>query len=403
MGSLEVNDAEGRRRWVGRLAAAFFLAGGALGLLTVPLLPRDANAAGSTLVSIAAGAVGVAIWLVPWERLPRAASLAIVPPAFALIAAGNLFGGSVYHGYGIFFVVAFVWIGLAHPPWTSVSMVPFAALAYVLPLFFLPGDIASGLGSAAITLPICVVVGEALARGIDRAGRTEDALRREREVADRLRALDAMKDTFMKAASHELRTPITICRGHLAVLGSEPEPGEVRQAVDLVVEELDRMGRLVEDMTTLTRLEDPRSLKIEEFDAAELLRDVAVKVEPILNGRLRVAAGPPGTRVRGDSQRLTQALLNLLQNAAVHAGPDAPVELRLSSSPTGWRFDVADEGMGLEALDEETLFQPFRAGSRSAGSGLGLAIVKRIAQAHGGDAGVVNRGRGATFWIRVPR
>ena len=94
-------------------------------------------------------ALGTAIWLAPWERWPRRASLGIVPPAFALIALGNVFGGANLHTYGVFFVVAFVWIGIAHPPRTSAAMAPLAAAAYIVPLFFLPGSIAAGLSSAA--------------------------------------------------------------------------------------------------------------------------------------------------------------------------------------------------------------------------------------------------------------
>jgi signal transduction histidine kinase len=393
---------EGRRRWAGRLAALFFVAAGVLGIATLPLLPSDANPAGSAIVSILALGVGIVTWLVPWQRLPQTATLVIVPPAFALIAMGNLFGGSDYHNYGIFFVVAFVWIGLVHRPWTSLAMVPLAAVAYILPLFSLPGDVANGVGSAAVTLPICVVAGEALSRRAARLASTEVALKRERDVAERLRALDTMRETFLKAASHELRTPITICRGHLDVLGEAPRPEELRRAIGIVVDELDRMGRLVEDLTTLTRLSDPGSLQREPLPAEALMRSVQAKATPLLHERLLMSP-PPRGRVHGDQQRLTQALLDLLQNAATHAD-GAPVALRLVPEDGSWRFEVSDRGPGLEGADPEDLFQPFRTGRRSPGSGLGLAIVRAIAEAHGGEAGATDvSGTGATFWIRIPR
>jgi hypothetical protein len=106
------------------LAAVFFAGSGVVGLVTLPLPAPGSNPAATAAVYAVALALGTAIWLAPWERWPRRASLGIVPPAFALIALGNVFGGANLHTYGVFFVVAFVWIGIAHPPRTSAAMAP---------------------------------------------------------------------------------------------------------------------------------------------------------------------------------------------------------------------------------------------------------------------------------------
>ncbi len=128
---------------------------------------------------------------------------------------------------------------------------PLAAVAYVVPLLFLPSeDLPEGLGSAVVVLPLCVLIGEALSRGSERTLRTEAALQRERENRERQRKVDEMKTTFLRAASHELRTPITVCRGHLDVLDASADPREIAETVHLVVDELARMGRLVDDITT---------------------------------------------------------------------------------------------------------------------------------------------------------
>jgi signal transduction histidine kinase len=220
-------------------------------------------------------------------------------------------------------------------------------------------------------------------------GRLEGAFRREQR--------------FIREASHELRTPITICRGHLEVLGADPDPADVQEAIGVVVEELDRMGRIVEDMTTLARVEDPEFLRVQPVPLEGFLRDVSRRAEPLLDGRLRVGPVPEGVEMRADPQRLTQALINLLQNAALHADGGL-VELRIVERPGAWRFEVADHGGGIPPGDEDRLFRPFNRSSRAPGSGLGLAIVRGIAEAHGGRAGVDNRpGEGATFWITVPR
>ncbi len=165
------------------------------------------------------------------------------------------------------------------------------------------------------------------------------------------------------------------------------------------------MGRLVDDITTLSRSKDPGFLEPVAIDLERFVADVASKAEPLLNGRLRVGSVPTGARMLADPGRLTEVLLNLLQNAASHAKGTGPVDLRVRAEPGWWRFEVADTGRGLPPGEEERLFRGFEVGrSTSSGTGLGLAIVRGIAQAHGGTAGVANHpGRGATFWVRVPR
>lgn len=396
-----------RTRWAGRLAAVFYVASAALTLVSLPLSAPDADITMLAAVAVVALVIGTVAWIVDWQRLPRRASMVLVPPALFLIAAGNIFGGSDHFTYGAFFLLVFVWLGFAHAPGTSLLFAPVAALAYVVPILSLPpDDLRAGIGSAVVVIPLCVLIGEGLARGTERTIRIEAALQHERELRERQRRLDEMKSTFLRAASHELRTPITVCRGHLDVLQPRAEPEEVAETLRLVVDELARMGRLVEDITTLTRLEDPDALQRETFAIDDLVHEVAAKAEPLLDGRLSVEVGSPDV-ITGDRHRLHQALLGLLSNAADHAGPDARVTLRARREPTSWRFEVADDGVGLDGVDRATLFQPFMHGPGSEGTGLGLALIRGIARAHGGDAGIEESAAtspsGASFWIRIPR
>ncbi len=404
--SSSLNDGPAhRRRLLGRLAAVFFVGAGVLSLVTLPLPAPGLNVIPTAAVSIVALALGIVIWRAPWETWPRRASLGIVPPAFALIALGNAFGGSDLYVYGIFFVVTFVWIGMAHPPRTSIAMAPLAAAAYILPLFFMPGNLGVGLSSAAIAIPICVLVGEGIAWGVGRLEQIELALLRERDRTEQLRELDEMKDAFLSAVSHELRTPITICRGHLDVMEEGADEREVRAVKETIVDELDLMGRLVEDLATLARVDDRTLLRMESLPLDGFVDSIRTKAEPMLGDRLHVESDNGGATLRADPQRLSQALLNLLRNAAEHARGDRPVRFRVGVESSSWRFEVADEGGGLPPGDEQLVFEPFSTGSSSTGgTGLGLSIVRGIARAHGGESGVVNRlGRGATFWIRIPR
>jgi signal transduction histidine kinase len=283
-------------------------------------------------------------------------------------------------------------------------MAPLAAAAYTLPLLWLAGNTGAGLASAATTIPVCVLVGEGIAWGMVRLERIERALRQERYRAEQLRELDQMKDAFLSAASHELRTPITICRGHLDVMDADAGAQEVRAVTKLVVDELDLMGRLVEDLATLAWVDDGIMLSVESMPLDDFLSSVVAIAEPILGNRLLVDSELTGATLRADRQRLTQALLNLLQNAARHARGHGPVRLRVHVEPLSWRFEVADDGGGLPPGEEQIVFEPFRTGSSPTGrTGLGLSIVRAIARAHGGESGVMNRPRqGATFWIRIP-
>ena len=307
-----------------------------------------------------------------------------MPPAFALIAVGNAFGGQDLHTYGVFFVVAFVWIGMAHPPRTSAALAPLAAAAYILPLYVLPGSVSAALASAAITIPVCVLVGEGIAWGMGRLGQIELALARERGRAEQLRELDEMKDRFLSAVSHELRTPITICRGHLEVLQEGAGEQEIRAVKAMLVDELALIGRLVEDLATLAWADDQALLKAEPLSLGSFLGSITAKAEAILGDRVQVQSGIGDATLQADPQRLTQALVNLLQNAASHVKGAQPVRLRVRAGPASWRFEVADQGGGLPPGDEQAVFEPFSTGSAPGGTGLGLSIVRGIARAHGG-------------------
>jgi signal transduction histidine kinase len=145
-------------------------------------------------------------------------------------------------------------------------------------------------------------------------------------------------------------------------------------------------------------------VKVEALPLDDLLGSMAAKAEAILEDWARVVSGIGGVTLRADPQRLAQALVNLLQNAADHAKGNGPVCLRVQAGPASWCFEVADDGGGLPPGDEQVVFEPFSTGSSRGGTGLGLAIVRAIARAHGGEAGADNRpGYGVTFWLRIPR
>lgn len=151
-----------------RMAAGFFVVGGILTVATVPLQTATSNGLGTAAVGIAATLTGIIVWHAPWQRWPQKASLWLVPVGLAMIGLGNHLQGTESYVYGIFFILVFVWIGISHPPGTSMWMLVPTTVAVGLPFFWLPEDPASKLAATIITVSVCVVVGESLASVVKR-------------------------------------------------------------------------------------------------------------------------------------------------------------------------------------------------------------------------------------------
>jgi two-component system, OmpR family, sensor kinase len=222
-------------------------------------------------------------------------------------------------------------------------------------------------------------------------------------MLDRLEAAFTTQRAFVDDAGHELRTPITIIRGHLELLGDDPR--ERAETIELVMDELDRMTRLVEEMLLLAKAERPGFLDVEPVELTALLHDLLARV-PALGDRRWEIEGDPA-EVHADRQRLTQAMLNLAGNAVRHTRPGDTIAIGSSSRGGEARIWVRDTGSGIAPEEQERIFERFVRASagrpREDGAGLGLAIVRAIAEAHGGrvelDSGL---GEGSTFTIVLP-
>ncbi|MEU6704560.1 sensor histidine kinase [Streptomyces wuyuanensis] len=220
-------------------------------------------------------------------------------------------------------------------------------------------------------------------------------------MLDRLERAFAAQRQFVDDAGHELRTPITIVRGHLELMGDEP--GEREETVRLVTDELDRMSRIVEDLLLLAKAERPDFVSPEPVQLGELTADVFVKARA-LGERDWVLDGVADREAVLDPQRVTQAMVQLAQNAVQHTVPGQRV--RIGSRDLGDRLEVyvADSGPGVQDRDAQVIFERFRRGtarrgSRTSGAGLGLSIVKAIAEGHRGGRVELRptEGGGATF------
>jgi len=223
------------------------------------------------------------------------------------------------------------------------------------------------------------------------------------EMLDRLESAFATQRRLVDDAGHELRTPITIIGGHLELIGKDPD--EVRRTVDLVRDELDRMSRLVDDLLTLARSERPDFLRPGREDLAELTRQIGEKARGLGERSWEIEARGEGLVVV-DAQRLTQAVLQLAENAVRHTASGGTIAIGTAVDDGTLRVWVRDDGPGIAAEDLDRIFDRFYRGRgrrRSDGSGLGLSIVRAIAEGHGGRVEVVSRpSAGATFTIVLP-
>jgi two-component system, OmpR family, sensor kinase len=223
-------------------------------------------------------------------------------------------------------------------------------------------------------------------------------------MLDRLERAFVSQRAFVSDAGHELRTPITIIRGHLELLGDDPRERE--ETIDLVTDELDRMARSVDDLMTLARAERGDFLRLEDIDLDVLTHELMAKATVLASREWQLEHMSAG-RIRADRQRLTQAVMNLAHNAVQHTVEGEDIRLGTDLQNGHALLWVSDSGRGIDPTERERIFDRFaRAGEgprRSEGAGLGLSIVRAITRAHGGTVRLESRpGQGARFTLEIP-
>ncbi|MDQ4052281.1 MAG: HAMP domain-containing histidine kinase [Actinomycetota bacterium] len=225
------------------------------------------------------------------------------------------------------------------------------------------------------------------------------------DMLDRLEAGFEAQRNFLDDAGHELKTPLTVVRGHLELLahGNEDEVAETRE---LLLDEVDRMSRLVEDLVLLAKARRPDFLSPRQVDLDRLTHAVLAKSRA-LGDRDWQLDGTGEAQIIVDEQRITQAVLQLADNAVKHTDPGDVVAIGSSYDDVNVRLWVRDTGDGVPEADRQHVFERFgrstvRPGDE--GFGLGLSIVKAIAVAHGGTVTVTEAsGRGARFELELPK
>lgn len=224
------------------------------------------------------------------------------------------------------------------------------------------------------------------------------------DMLDRLEAGFENQRRFLDDAGHELRTPLTVLRGQLELL-DPANAVEVAETTEMLLDETDRMARLVGDLILLAKSRRPDFVHRSPVVVEVLLSSVLAKARALGERDWTLAQVPPG-RADLDEQRITQALLQLADNAVRHTRPGDRVVLG-ATRDRAWVLWVADSGPGVPERDRERIFDRFDRGVgpvRDEGFGLGLSIVRAIAEAHEGTARVVSDPPlgGARFEITIP-
>jgi signal transduction histidine kinase len=235
------------------------------------------------------------------------------------------------------------------------------------------------------------------------AQRRQQALKEVELLADERASLLERQERFLHDASHELRTPVTIARGHLEVLQRTGGPA---QEIDVALDELGRIEHILGRLLVLAKAEHPDFITWSDIEVEPFLEDVFLRWTAAAQRPWRLGALPGGT-LRADPETLRTALDALLENAVKHTETTKAIELSADARGGEIAISVSDRGCGIprDALDK--IFERFAradvARTRADGSvGLGLAIVDAIAKAHRGRCAVETSDEGSTFTLYLP-
>ena len=235
------------------------------------------------------------------------------------------------------------------------------------------------------------------------ADQVEAAFAQRQATEDRLRQ-------FVADASHELRTPLVAIRGYAELYraGALDDPEALNEAMRRTEGETKRMGRLIDDLLTLARLDQRQHPPFEDVDLVQLGRDAVADARAIEPDRPIEFVHDDVAVVLGDADQLRQIFGNLLANARVHTPPATPVQVKVAADGDACRVIVSDEGPGIAPEQLERVFDRFyrvdKTRSRQqGGTGLGLSIVAAVATAHGGVVTAESdRGEGTAITVTLP-
>ncbi len=214
---------------------------------------------------------------------------------------------------------------------------------------------------------------------------------------------ESLRSDLLSAVSHDLRTPLASIEGSASALVEQPELSETsHELAQTVLEESERMGRLIRNLLDMTRVQGALELNLDWYGVDELIGEAVVRTQPLFEHLVDVELSSDSLLLKVDGVLIQQVFVNILENAARHAGRSARVKISVGTKSGYAMIDIEDDGPGIPEGSEEAIFDRFHRQGTS-GFGLGLAICKAAVEAHRGRISA-QRGttRGACFHIELP-
>jgi signal transduction histidine kinase len=244
--------------------------------------------------------------------------------------------------------------------------------------------------------------------------RQNAVVRRLRRQNQRAAELEEIKSTYLRLASHELRTPIGVARGYVDLaqsgeLGAVPD--RIRAALAQTEASLRDVDAILAEMVEIARMQEGRRLlNVETLDLRDPVREAVQRVMPLTGAHhdLVVTLPPSPVLIDGDRARVRAAVRNLLENAVKYSPEGGEVRCSICQEAGRASITVADQGVGIPAAQIKRLFQRFERAAQSGpggipGTGLGLHLAREIARAHDGELRVSSQlGQGTTFVLVFP-
>ncbi|HMC12119.1 MAG TPA: HAMP domain-containing sensor histidine kinase, partial [Pirellulaceae bacterium] len=235
-----------------------------------------------------------------------------------------------------------------------------------------------------------------------------------KRVEEGLRDADRRKDEFLATLAHELRNPLAPLTSAIQLIAAEPQRlDQVLQLVGMMSQQLEQLGRLIDDLVDVSRITSGKlGLRSEPTALTEFIQGAIDQSRPLIDSSchtLHVSLPQEPLVVQGDKVRLTQIVGNLLINSAKYTPPGGRIDLNVRREGPDVLISVRDNGIGIPPPMQARIFDLFAQVDSSTtrttgGLGIGLAIVKALVEMHGGDIRAVSEGpgRGSEFTVRLP-
>ena len=245
------------------------------------------------------------------------------------------------------------------------------------------------------------------AGGDDEIGRLTDQIN---DMSLKVAQADKARTDFISQVSHELRTPLTAITGWAETIAyDEAVQGDSLRGINIISREAERLTGMVKELLEFTRIQDGRfNLRIELIDIASELEDALFTYGELMRqAGIEVKYTEPPSEIPlipGDSERLKQVFLNLLDNAMTHGGEGKKIDVDLASAPDGVHITVRDYGHGIPEAELPHVKEKFYKGSsKNRGTGIGLAVCDEIVTRHGGKLEIANApGGGCLVTVTLP-